>query len=106
MRMMIIEIAVIVLAITQIASFVYLFLTKRRWTLMVGHLLKLSKISLDVSGEQQKLNMRQQEINTMLEANIEILGVHTKLIKPSVAMEAQAFLQWHNRRKEEKNGEI
>ena len=55
---------------------------------------------------QQGINDKQSGINELLSKNMEIVGVHTKLIKPSVTMEAEAFLRWHNERKEEKDGEI
>jgi len=55
---------------------------------------------------QQGINDKQANVNELLGKNLEILGVHTKLIKPSVTMEAEAFLRWHNERKEEKDGEI
>lgn len=48
---------------------------------------------------QQGINDKQAEINEMLGKNLEILGVHTKLIPPSVTMQAEAFLRWHNERK-------
>ena len=53
---------------------------------------------------QQGINDKQGEINEMLGKNQEILGVHTKLIPPSVTMQAEAFLRWHNEKKEDKDG--
>jgi len=50
---------------------------------------------------QQGINDKQAEINEMLGKNLEILGVHTKLIPPSVTMQAEAFLRWHNEKKED-----
>tara|TARA_R110000822_G_scaffold272480_2_gene395029 strand:- start:454 stop:753 length:300 start_codon:yes stop_codon:yes gene_type:complete len=55
---------------------------------------------------QQGINDKQSEVNEMLGKNQEILGVHTRLIPPSVTMEAEAFLRWHNEKKEDKDGEI
>jgi hypothetical protein len=53
---------------------------------------------------QQGINSKQADINELLGKNLEIVGVHTKLIPPSVTMQAEAFLRWHNERKEEDNG--
>jgi hypothetical protein len=50
---------------------------------------------------QQGVNDKQSEINELMGKNLEILGVHTKLIPPSVTMQAEAFLRWHNDKKED-----
>lgn len=50
---------------------------------------------------QREINDEQMDINNLLGQNLEILGVHTKLIPPSIAMQAEAFLAWNNKRKEE-----
>jgi hypothetical protein len=50
---------------------------------------------------QQGINDKQANINELLGKNLEILGVHTKLIAPSVTMQAEAFLRWHNDKKED-----
>lgn len=50
---------------------------------------------------QREINEQQMDINSSLGQNLEILGVHTKLIPPSIAMQAEAFLAWNNKRKEE-----
>jgi len=69
-------------------------------------LVKLSSTIIKAISAQRDVNEKQHEINNSLGQNLEILGVHTKLIPPSIAMEAEAFLAWHNKRKEErdKNG--
>ena len=69
-------------------------------------LVKLSSTIIQAISAQRDVNEKQHEINNSLGQNLEILGVHTKLIPPSIAMEAEAFLAWHNKRKEErdKNG--
>lgn len=51
-----------------------------------------------------ELSERQSEVNHMMESNLEILGVHTKLIPPSIGFEASQFLAWVNKKKEENNG--
>lgn len=53
---------------------------------------------------QKEINEKQHDINNALGSNLEILGVHTKLIPPSVAMEAEAFLRWVNEKRENKDG--
>lgn len=50
---------------------------------------------------QQGVNSKQSEINELLGNNLEIVGVFTKLIPPSVTMQAEAFLRWHNDKKED-----
>jgi hypothetical protein len=51
--------------------------------------------------EQGKVNKAQQQLNEAVSTNLEILGVHTKLIEPDIAYEASAFLAWYNNRKKE-----
>jgi hypothetical protein len=54
-----------------------------------------------VFDEQHKINKAQQHYNEAVSTNLEILGVHTKLIQPDIAYEASAFLAWYNNRKKE-----
>lgn len=56
-----------------------------------------------VFDEQGKINKSQQKYNEAVSTNLEILGVHTKLIEPGIAYEASAFLAWYNNRKKEGN---
>jgi predicted negative regulator of RcsB-dependent stress response len=51
--------------------------------------------------EQSKINKAQQSLNEAVSTNLEILGVHTKLIEPDIAYEASAFLAWFNNKKKE-----
>jgi hypothetical protein len=51
--------------------------------------------------EQSKINHAQQALNDAVSTNLEILGVHTKLIEPDIAYEASAFLAWFNNKKKE-----
>jgi predicted negative regulator of RcsB-dependent stress response len=53
---------------------------------------------------QQGINDKQSDVNDLISKNQEILGVHTRLIPPTVGMEAEAFLRWHNGKKDEKDG--
>jgi len=58
-----------------------------------------------LSDEQNKINKSQKQLNDAIATNLEILGVHTKLIEPDIAYEASAFLAWvNNKRKREDNG--
>jgi hypothetical protein len=53
---------------------------------------------------QREINEAQHSMNSHIAQNLELLGVHTKLIKPTVAMQAEAFLAWQNRKDNEENG--
>lgn len=54
-----------------------------------------------VAEEQQKINISQQGLNDLIGQNLETLGVHTRLIEPTIAYEASAFLSWYNNKKKE-----
>lgn len=56
----------------------------------------------NVAEEQLKVNLGQQTVNDLIGQNLEILGVHTRLIEPTIAYEASSFLAWYNKKKEEK----
>ena len=62
------------------------------------------KQAYELMGKQSGLNMNQARLNSEIANNLEILGVHTQLIEPSIGFEATAFLAWHNNTKEEDNG--
>ena len=70
----------------------------------VAFLIASLKNLVDALSEQQNINTAQQQMNELINTNLEILGVHTKLIKPSIGFEATQFLAWHNKKKEEDNG--
>jgi hypothetical protein len=53
-----------------------------------------------VAEEQTKVNLGQQAVNDLIGQNLEILGVHTRLIEPTIAYEASSFLAWYNKKKE------
>lgn len=53
---------------------------------------------------QRSINESQLSMNAQIAQNLELLGVHTRLIKPTVAMQAEAFLAWQNRKDNEENG--
>lgn len=53
-----------------------------------------------VAEEQTKVNIGQQAVNDLIGQNLEILGVHTRLIEPTIAYEASSFLAWYNKKKE------
>ena len=65
--------------------------------------LRLFDIIVGSFNAQRGINEKQHDINETMARNLEILGVHTKLIPPSIAMQAEAFLAWHNKRKGEKD---
>jgi hypothetical protein len=64
-------------------------------------LLTLLSNMAKVFDEQHKINQSQQQYNEAVSTNLEILGIHTKLIEPDIAYEASAFLAWYNKRKKE-----
>jgi hypothetical protein len=63
-------------------------------------MIALTKI-LDALTEQGKVNEMQARVNNEIGTSLEMLGVHTKLIKPSIGFEAERFLNFYNKRKEE-----
>jgi hypothetical protein len=70
----------------------------------LGHTLKALGNVIEAAQLQGDVNDSQQAMNEIINTNLEILGVHTKLIKPSIGYEATQFLAWYNTRKEENNG--
>jgi hypothetical protein len=54
----------------------------------------------ELSGALEAQNGLNQEVNR----NLEILGVHTKLLKPSIGFEAESFLANYNKKKGKDNG--
>jgi len=53
----------------------------------------------ELSGALEAQNGLNQEVNR----NLEILGVHTKLLRPSIGFEAESFLANYNRKKGKDN---
>lgn len=54
----------------------------------------------ELSGALEAQNGLNQEVNR----NLEILGVHTKLLKPTIGFEAESFLANYNNKKGKENG--
>lgn len=104
MNQMITEVALLALGIGQLIGLLWMGLWRRRQRLLFGELMKLSKLLVEHNKKQIKLNSVQDTINHQVMSNIEILGVHAKLIEPSVGLEAEAFLQQYNKRKGKDNG--
>lgn len=67
----------------------------------LGHSLKATYNILETIQMQSDINIQQQKMNEIVNTNLEILGVHTNLIKPSIGYEASQFLAWYNARKKE-----
>lgn len=65
---------------------------------------KLFQLVHQATQAQTQINTSQYDINNSLAQNLEILGVHTKLIPPTVSMQAEAFLKWHNDRRKNNDG--
>ena len=60
----------------------------------------MMKALQDLSAALEAQNGLNQEVNR----NLEILGVHTRLLKPTIGFEAESFLANYNRKKREENG--
>jgi predicted Holliday junction resolvase-like endonuclease len=78
-----------------------LYLRIRKLSQAVSHHLKATYNLLETVQMQSDINISQQKMNEIINTNLEILGVHTNLIKPSIGYEASQFLAWYNKRKKE-----
>lgn len=65
---------------------------------------KVAELTNKALVAQRSINESQLSMNAQIAQNLELLGVHTRLIKPTVAMQAEAFLAWQNRKDNEENG--
>ena len=52
-------------------------------------------------GEHSNVFRSQNELNELIFKHLEVLGVHTKLVKPTIGYEAEAYLAWINKKKEQ-----
>ena len=82
----------------------YLFWQLYRVRKATNYLIGSLKHLVYALDEQQNINEAQQQMNENIATNLEILGVHTKLVKPSIGYEASAYLAWLEKKKEENNG--
>lgn len=104
------EIAIALLA-SSVISLAILFRIQQlkfRKTVMlqvqaIGELTKTIESMVLTIGEHQKLFRSQHEMNEMIAKHLEVLGVHTKLLKPTIGYEAEAYLAWINKKKEERD---
>jgi hypothetical protein len=84
-----------------------LYLRIKKLNTALTHTLKALSNVLESMQMQSEINVSQQQMNEIINTNLEILGVHTSLIKPSIGFEATQFLNWYNmRRKEGNNGTL
>lgn len=67
-------------------------------------LAQIAENTVGTIGEHQKLHKSQDELNKVLSQYLEFLAIHTKLIKPTIGFEAEQFLAWYNKKKEDNNG--
>jgi len=93
--------AVWVTGLTFVTALVYTRIRMLNKALM--HHLKATHNILESMQMQSDINLSQQQMNEIVNTNLEILGVHTNLIKPSIGYEASQFLAWYNNRKKEGN---
>ena len=87
------------LGFTNIAFVIFFLMVRSRF----AALLHLCEVLVKGLKAQRHINEAQTEINDSIGHNLELLGVHTKLIPPSIAMQAEAFLAWYNKRKDERD---
>lgn len=100
----------LLLAVSLITSGALGIVTLVLWARVV----KLSKSVMMILQAANNMMKALQELSAALEAqnglnqevnrNLEILGVHTKLLKPTIGFEAESFLANYNRKKREENG--
>ena len=81
-----------------------LYYRVKRLNAAIGNTLKAVGNILETMTIQADVNMTQNELNNYIGSNLEILGVHTNLIRPTIGYEATQFLAWYNKRKEGNNG--
>ena len=94
----------LLLSIAVLGAFAYVGLLHRQLYKMREGALGLLQVLANMTtlvDEQSKINKAQQSLNEAVSTNLEILGVHTKLIEPDIAYEASAFLAWFNNKKKE-----
>lgn len=100
----------LLLAVSLIVSGALGIVTLVLWKRVV----KLSKSVMMILQAANNMMKALQELSAALEAqnglnqevnrNLEILGVHTRLLKPTIGFEAESFLANYNRKKREENG--
>lgn len=100
----------LLLAVSLITSGALGIVTLVLWKRVV----KLSKSVMMILQAANNMMKALQELSAALEAqnglnqevnrNLEILGVHTRLLKPTIGFEAESFLANYNRKKREENG--
>lgn len=100
----------LLLAVSLITSGALGIVTFVLWKRVV----KLSKSVMMILQAANNMMKALQELSAALEAqnglnqevnrSLEILGVHTRLLKPTIGFEAESFLANYNRKKREENG--
>lgn len=93
-----------ILGIGLLVTFVLLIVQSKRNSTNQKDLHRVAELTNRALIAQRDVNESQHSINSQIAQNLELLGVHTKLIKPTVAMQAEAFLAWQNRKDNEQNG--
>jgi hypothetical protein len=96
-----IELLIIAGVVTLAAYVIWLHIQLLRLRNASVDLVKVLMNIGQLIDEQSKVNTAQQLLNEAVSTNLEILGVHTKLIEPDIAYEASAFLAWFNNKKKE-----
>lgn len=91
-------------AVLAIGVALYTYRKLRMLAKAFAHLMMATSNLAEVAKEQQNVNDLLKQSLTNVDTNLEILGVHTKLIPPTIGFEATQFLAWHNKKKEENNG--
>ena len=100
----------LLLTLSLIVSGVLGYMVVNLWAKVVnlGKAVAMSlKAMNNVLGALQELSLAleaQNGLNQEVNQNLEILGVHTRLIKPTIGFEAESFLANYNRKKGKENG--
>lgn len=100
----------LLLALSLIVSGVLGYMVVNLWAKVInlGKAVAMSlKAMNNVLGALQELSLAleaQNGLNQEVNQNLEILGVHTRLIKPTIGFEAESFLANYNRKKGKENG--
>lgn len=92
---------ILAVAVVLLTGFVvFLHIRIKRTALAFSMLANALKNVVEAFEQQADINTSQHALNNAIGSNLEILGVHTRLIEPTIGFEAAQFLAWYNNKKE------